>query len=236
MALTIATVVCAYNESRLLSGCLYSLRAQTRPPDEILVVNNASTDATGEVARAIPGIRVLEEPAKGLVVARETARLAARADIVAYMDADCRAPITWLSGSKRSSRRAGAAGGHRTVSLLRLGLERPRAHPRLRPRRRARHPCVRTSRPRDRRDSLWRKFRGAERRAGAHRRVRSADRVSRRRHEPGAAADHDRARRLVPRLLGLDLGAPLSGDGQGRGLPRLRAELLVRDPAASSGG
>ena len=96
MALTIATVVCAYNESRLLSGCLYSLRAQTRPPDEILVVNNASSDATGEVARAIPGIRVLEEPAKGLVVARETARLVARADIIAYMDADCRAPITWL--------------------------------------------------------------------------------------------------------------------------------------------
>jgi hypothetical protein len=36
MGLTIATIVCAYNESRLLPGCLYSLRAQTRPPDDIL--------------------------------------------------------------------------------------------------------------------------------------------------------------------------------------------------------
>ena len=69
MALTIATVVCAYNESRLLPGCLYSLRAQTRPPDEILVVNNASTDETGEVARAVPGIRVIEEPAKAVAAA-----------------------------------------------------------------------------------------------------------------------------------------------------------------------
>jgi glycosyltransferase involved in cell wall biosynthesis len=93
---TISVVVCAYNEARLLPACLYSLRAQTRPPDDILVVNNASTDQTGAVARAVPGVRVVEEPDKGLVVARETARRAARTDIVAYVDADCRAPITWL--------------------------------------------------------------------------------------------------------------------------------------------
>ena len=48
MSLTIATIVCAYNESRLLPGCLHSLLAQTRPPDDILVINNASTDETGE--------------------------------------------------------------------------------------------------------------------------------------------------------------------------------------------
>jgi len=66
MGLTITTIVCAYNESRLLPGCLYSLRAQTRPPDEILVVNNASTDETGAVARAVPGVRVIDEPDKGL--------------------------------------------------------------------------------------------------------------------------------------------------------------------------
>ena len=44
----------------------------------------------------MPGVRVIDEPAKGLVVARETARRAARTDIVAYIDADCRVPITWL--------------------------------------------------------------------------------------------------------------------------------------------
>jgi len=96
MSLTITTIVCAYNESRLLAGCLYSLRSQTRAPDEILVINNASTDETGAVARAVPGVRVIDEPAKGLVQARETARRAAQTDIVAYIDADCRVPITWL--------------------------------------------------------------------------------------------------------------------------------------------
>jgi glycosyltransferase involved in cell wall biosynthesis len=96
MGLTITAIVCAYNESRLLPGCLYSLRSQTRPPDDILVINNASTDETADVARAVPGVRVIDEPSKGLVVARETARRAAQTDIVAYIDADCRVPIFWL--------------------------------------------------------------------------------------------------------------------------------------------
>lgn len=95
-ALTISAIVCAYNEAPFLSACLFSLLAQTRPPDEIIVVNNASTDATGDVARAIPGVRVIDEPVKGLVVARETARRAARGDLLAYVDADCRAPLHWI--------------------------------------------------------------------------------------------------------------------------------------------
>jgi glycosyltransferase involved in cell wall biosynthesis len=108
MRLTIATIVCAYNERQLLPGCLHSLLAQTRPPDDILVINNASTDETGAVARAVPGVRVVDEPNKGLVVARETARRATEADIVAFVDADCRAPITWLARVEAQFARAGS--------------------------------------------------------------------------------------------------------------------------------
>jgi glycosyltransferase involved in cell wall biosynthesis len=96
MGVTITAIVCAYNEARLLPACLHSLLAQTRPPDELIVVNNASTDDTRAAAERVPGVVVLDEPAKGLVVARETARRVARGDIVAYVDADCRAPIVWL--------------------------------------------------------------------------------------------------------------------------------------------
>jgi glycosyltransferase involved in cell wall biosynthesis len=98
---TITTIVCAYNEARLLPACLHSLLAQTRPPNEIILVNNASTDATGAVARAIPGVRVIDEPAKGLVVARESARPAATGDILTYVDADCRVPLQWLERVER---------------------------------------------------------------------------------------------------------------------------------------
>ncbi len=95
-AATITAVVCAYNEAECVPACLHALLAQTRPPDEIIVVDNASTDGTAEIAGAIPGVRVIREPVRGLAVARETARRAARGDVLAYLDADCRAPITWL--------------------------------------------------------------------------------------------------------------------------------------------
>lgn len=101
MALTISVIVCAHNEAAYLPGCLHSLLAQTRPADEILVINNASTDATGAVARQIPSVRVLDEPRKGLVVARETGRHAARGDLLVFVDADCRAPLTWLARVER---------------------------------------------------------------------------------------------------------------------------------------
>jgi len=93
--------VCAYNEARVIPACIHSLLAQTRPPDEIIVVNNASTDETAAVAGAIPGVRVVNEPIKGLVVARETARQVATSDVLAYVDADCRVPLQWLERVER---------------------------------------------------------------------------------------------------------------------------------------
>ena len=96
MALSISVIVCAHNEARYLPACLHSLLAQTRRPDDILVVNNASTDETRAVALQIPHVRVVDEPRKGLVIARETGRLASTGDVLVYLDADCRAPLTWL--------------------------------------------------------------------------------------------------------------------------------------------
>src|SRR6478736_3534834 len=46
VALTMSVIVCAYNEGCYIQRCLESLLSQSRPPDDILVVNNASTDDT----------------------------------------------------------------------------------------------------------------------------------------------------------------------------------------------
>lgn len=109
--MTIATIVCAYNESRLLPACLFSLLAQTRPPDELLVVNNASTDGTAAVASVIPRVKIVDEPRKGLVRAREAGRRAATADVLSYIDADCRVPLQWLERvERRFQRRSGLVG------------------------------------------------------------------------------------------------------------------------------
>ncbi len=106
--LTVSVIVCAYNEERYIGACLHSLFAQTRPPDEVILVNNASTDGTRRVAAAIPGVRVVDESRKGLVRAREAGRLAATGDVLAYLDADCRAPVQWLERVERRLRRSPA--------------------------------------------------------------------------------------------------------------------------------
>jgi glycosyltransferase involved in cell wall biosynthesis len=92
----LSVIVCAHNEAPYLPACLHSVLAQSRRPDDVLVINNASTDETRAVAAQIPGVRVVDEPRKGLVVARETARHLATGDVLVYLDADCRAPLTWL--------------------------------------------------------------------------------------------------------------------------------------------
>ena len=103
--LTCSVIVCAYNEEQLLPECLASLIVQTRPPDEIIVVNNASTDRTKAVAEAVPGVKVIDEPDKGLVRARVAGHRVSTGSLLAYIDADCRAQSTWLASAEREFHR-----------------------------------------------------------------------------------------------------------------------------------
>ena len=48
---TISVVIPVYNDAALLRRCLEALAAQTRRADEIVVVDNGSTDDSAEVAR-----------------------------------------------------------------------------------------------------------------------------------------------------------------------------------------
>jgi glycosyltransferase involved in cell wall biosynthesis len=96
-----SVIVCAYNEERYVPACLHSILAQTRPPDQIVVVNNASTDGTRAASLRIDGVTVVDEPRKGLVRARDAGRKTSTGDVLVYLDADCRAPLTWLEQVER---------------------------------------------------------------------------------------------------------------------------------------
>ena len=62
----VCAVVVAFNRSAMLFSCLERLRAQSRPLDAILVVNNASTDDTAAmVRREFPGVTLLDLPENG---------------------------------------------------------------------------------------------------------------------------------------------------------------------------
>ena len=57
----LTVIVPAYNEAASVADTICSLQGQTRPPAEIIVVDDCSTDGTGEVARAL-GVTVLRPP------------------------------------------------------------------------------------------------------------------------------------------------------------------------------
>ncbi|MCA9942810.1 MAG: glycosyltransferase [Ardenticatenaceae bacterium] len=94
---TISIVVPAYNEERTLPTCLDSLCGQNCSfPYEIIVVDNASTDRTADIAMQA-GVRLIHEPRKGVGLARRAGFAAARANIIASTDADCIVPANWLA-------------------------------------------------------------------------------------------------------------------------------------------
>jgi glycosyltransferase involved in cell wall biosynthesis len=97
----ISVIVCAHNEEAYISACVGSLLAQTRPANEIIVIDNASKDRTGAIARALPYARVIDEPRKGLVIARERGWRESSGELLVYLDADCRAPLMWLERIER---------------------------------------------------------------------------------------------------------------------------------------
>lgn len=97
MAISVSVIVPAYNEEKYLGDCLAAIVA-ARVPEvcEVIVVDNGSTDRTGEVAGKFPGVRVVPEPRKGAVVARERGFREARGDVLAYVDADTHISRPWF--------------------------------------------------------------------------------------------------------------------------------------------
>lgn len=97
-------VIPAYNEEKLLPGCLASVQrelARTPCEAEIVVVNNASTDRTKKIALSFAGVRVVDEPKKGLVQARQTGFNATTGEVVANIDADTQLTSGWIATALR---------------------------------------------------------------------------------------------------------------------------------------
>lgn len=101
MPLLISVVVPSYNDAVMLAQCLDALARQTRPADEIVVVDNCSTDATAEVARAA-GARVVTEPLQGIPGATAAGFDAAAGDVLGRLDADSIPPADWVARVERA--------------------------------------------------------------------------------------------------------------------------------------
>ncbi|MFW6162477.1 MAG: sugar transferase [Planctomycetota bacterium] len=114
----ISVVVPAYDAAGTLGRCLRALSRQTVDRDryEVIVVDDGSTDATADVARA-HGVRVVRQENAGPAAARNRGAREARGELLLFTDADCAPARDWierLSAPFSDPEVVGAKGVYRT--------------------------------------------------------------------------------------------------------------------------
>src|SRR6266404_7285820 len=99
MAPSVSIIICSHNGALRLPTALSRIKAQLKPRDpwEVLLIDNASTDDTAEVALSCWGdgpapIRIVHEPKLGLQCARKRGLEEARYDFLGFVDDD-----NWLA-------------------------------------------------------------------------------------------------------------------------------------------
>ncbi|MDX2341671.1 glycosyltransferase [Micrococcus sp. M4NT] len=92
---TVSVVIPVLDDAAHLRVCLAHLARQTRPADEVVVVDNGSRDDSAAVARSF-GARVVAEPERGIPAASAAGLDAAVGSLLLRCDADTRAPADWI--------------------------------------------------------------------------------------------------------------------------------------------
>lgn len=119
----VAVTSAVFNEEKNIRAFLDALLAQTRRPDEIIIVDDGSTDSTAsileEYAAAHSEIRCLQQENKGPAAARNYAWKTASADICVFTDGDCVPEPDWiekLTAPFSDSSVGAAAGTYKTLN------------------------------------------------------------------------------------------------------------------------
>ncbi len=95
-----SVIIPCRNAARTVADAVASALAQTEPPAEVLVVDDASEDESAEIARRA-GARVLSSPVRRNAGGARNAGIdAASGELLAFLDADVVAPRDWLERSR----------------------------------------------------------------------------------------------------------------------------------------
>ncbi len=90
----VSAIVTAYNGASFVADAIESILAQTRPVDEIAVVDDGSTDNTAEIVESYRpfGVRCIRQENRGIPRARNRGISETTGDLIAFLDCD----DTWL--------------------------------------------------------------------------------------------------------------------------------------------
>lgn len=97
----LSIVIPAYNEEKYIGQCLGSVFNQInslkyKHDIEVIVVNNASSDRTSEIANSFVGVKVVDENERGLSKARQAGFAASEGALIANIDSDTKLPEGWI--------------------------------------------------------------------------------------------------------------------------------------------
>lgn len=99
-ALTLSIVIPVYNEEIHLEECLNAIANQTVMPDEVIVVDNNSTDKSVEIAQSYKFVKIVKEKKQGIHNARNKGFDSSKSDIIGRIDADSIIPSNWVEHVK----------------------------------------------------------------------------------------------------------------------------------------
>jgi glycosyltransferase involved in cell wall biosynthesis len=113
--LTLSIVIPVYNEERYLKSCLDSIAKQTVKADEVIVVDNNSTDKSVEIAKKYNFVTILHEKRQHQSFAQKKGFDSSKSDILGRIDGDSILPIDWVEKVKlafaQDDRIVGVTGG-----------------------------------------------------------------------------------------------------------------------------
>lgn len=89
MSISIGVVIPLFNKREWVVRCIASVLAQSRVVDDVVVVDDGSSDGSGDLVNAVfPGVRVIRQPNSGEGVARNRGIEEIGTTWVAFLDAD----------------------------------------------------------------------------------------------------------------------------------------------------
>jgi glycosyltransferase involved in cell wall biosynthesis len=99
--LSLSIVIPVYNEERYIGACLNAISKQSIKPDEVIIVNNNSTDNTLKILKKYSFVTILNEKRQHQAFAQKTGFDKASGDIIGRIDADSVLPENWVEKIKK---------------------------------------------------------------------------------------------------------------------------------------
>jgi len=97
----VSVVILTKNSAQTISRSIESALAQSRPPDEVLIVDGSSVDGTKDILGKYP-VRIVEEPGLGFGHARNVGLNNASGDVIFFLDSDCYAELLWIDNALKA--------------------------------------------------------------------------------------------------------------------------------------